>query len=214
MKIFLSSTINDLKDARDFCIEQIPIRCEGIEIKSYELDGHSIDAANEQEKCLALLSKCDAILILLDKYYGTKYLKNPEISITHAEVKKAIEEKMSVIAVTRDQTWFEFKVWKKNKPNKLNFDNVKDPKLFNILLDLWQNNYIHQVSSFTNLKDFEKIVDAINAKKDLIPNGAALPANLNPEKLPELIIASVPSLFQNGAIIRAEQFNQNITITV
>ena len=115
MKVFLSSTTYDLLDARQYYLEKINNECPEVELIYYEKHGCTVTGENEQEKCLNLVSQCKKIILLLDKYYGTKYAKNPSISITHAEVLEARKNNLKIIPIVRKQSWHEHKVWKKNK---------------------------------------------------------------------------------------------------
>jgi Domain of unknown function (DUF4062) len=162
MKVFLSSTTEDLTDARLTFIEQFEEICDHkIELISYEKHGrHS--TLGPEDTCLALVRKCQGLIVLFDQYYGTMCKKYKNISITHAEVKEALSSDLHIIPIVRTQSWHEFMVWRKNQGVQITFHHVKEPRLFEILEGLIGRFNCHHYDDFTTVKTQKEISKSID----------------------------------------------------
>jgi len=109
MKVFLSSTVEGLRDARLSLIEKMERTCEGcVTVVCYERNAYQYPTLPPEETCLALVRECEVLVVLIDQYYGMPCSNVPEISITHAEVREALKGGLTVIPVVRTQAWHEY----------------------------------------------------------------------------------------------------------
>src|SRR5437899_7078029 len=100
MRVFLSSTVEGLRDARLSLIERLERVCENrVTLVSYERDGRRYPTLTPEETCLTLVRDCEAYIVLLDQYYGNPSKTAPGISITHAELREAFKCGLIVIPV-------------------------------------------------------------------------------------------------------------------
>jgi len=164
LKVFLSSTVDDLRDARNFFREQIQIS--NVELVCYE--DHVSDNPGEdlQDLSLRLVRECGAIIMLLDRCYGTKYHRKPFLSITHAEFREAKKRGLRIIPIVPTQTLHEYWVWKKNQGSRIaaliKYRRVQEPKLFQFIHEIERKRvYIHQWNTLTSKKELRNIKDAI-----------------------------------------------------
>jgi hypothetical protein len=104
MRIFLSSTIFDLKDLRDTLIHEL------------ESDGHEVIASekgtvlivpdkNSYEQCLAAVAECDYLIAIIDKRFGGEYPHGSRQSITEAEIEEALKKKKKTLVFVRKSVW-------------------------------------------------------------------------------------------------------------
>jgi hypothetical protein len=100
MRVFLSSPVEGLRDARLSLIERLERVCDNrVALVSYERNGRRHPTLTPEETCLALVRDCEALIILLDQYYGASSTTVPGISITHAELREALRRGLAVIPV-------------------------------------------------------------------------------------------------------------------
>jgi len=122
IKVFISSTIYDLKDVRggvkSILEREFGVMVYGSEFKDFpiKIDKHSY------ETCISRLKECDLIVCIIDKRYGGIYeIEDGEkISITRKEIQEGMKAGIDVITFVRDITWkerYEFKMFKKDKLN-------------------------------------------------------------------------------------------------
>jgi len=120
--IFLSSTVENLLDCRAEVVDKLESK--GIKViysESPEFAG--IPRKNVYDMCLDNVLAASHFIIILDKNYGDLYQGNrykdrfKGISITHAELKFALEdEKKPIFFYVRKSVWhIYYEVWKKNK---------------------------------------------------------------------------------------------------
>lgn len=159
-KIFLSSPNQGLIDVRENLPKAIERIDRTIKVLTYERDSNRYQNHSTEQICFKLVDESDSLLLILDQYYGNQCSQNPSISITHAEVKRAISSKKKIIPVLRSATWYEFRVWEKNKGKKIKFDYVKDVRLFKILMELSHQNF-HHYDSFLLRTNVRKIAESI-----------------------------------------------------
>jgi len=220
-------------DARRTIIKELRRVCENkIELVSYETDGRNPNL-NSEETCLQLVRNCEAIIVLLDQYYGTLYDKN--ISITHAEVKEALNKNSKIIPIVRTETWHEFLVWKKNPGIKLNFNHVEEPALFKLIEELYSRKINFQIydefTSTTTLLDIANSIFEILKNESIgsiqhiaLPDGQydapkinniipleEIPAEKQPTKITS-ISASKIQKFESGSKFTHKNMNDLIDI--
>jgi hypothetical protein len=150
--------------------------------------------------------------VLIDQYYGTSCKSTPEISITHAEVREAVNRGLTIIPVVRTQTWHEFAVWSKNPGQTLVFAHVKEPKVFEILNELYSTCNCQVYENLTGDDAMTEIAGALNAVITQRSTGAIQHIVLPDERKvisPPTPIApamGIPS-FAEGQVLHADDLN-------
>lgn len=165
MKVFLSSTVRDLRDARAFLIEKMKQKCHNdIDLIHYEGDITSKPELDSEKACLSLVKDCKAFIILFDQYYGGNSKTHPGISITHAELREAVKFDLVIIPVVRTNTWCEYNVWKNNRTSKadISYAHVIEPKLFDMIHEV-SGRPCHIYDSFVGDEALTKIAEALDA---------------------------------------------------
>lgn len=152
--IFLSSTVEDLRDCRTEVVNEL--QSKGIKViysESPEFAG--IPRDNVYDICLQNVLSSSHFVIILDRkygelYQGTRYERFKGISITHAELKVALEDKNKPILIyVRDHVWRYYKTWKDNPGLRCNID----PGVFEIIEELDETKqYITSFDTSVNLK--------------------------------------------------------------
>jgi hypothetical protein len=213
MKAFLSSTVEGLRDARFSYIDRLERLSNGrVTLVCYENGSQRHPGLTPEETCLALVRECQALIVLLDQYYGTPSKTFPGISITHAEVREALRLGLTVIPVVRTQTWHEYSVWRRNPANSIVFAHVKEPAIFIILNELYSTCNCHIYDHLIGDEAMTNIISALNAVITLGSTGAiqhvALAADSsvtssdeNPQFSPG------PPSFAEGQVLHADEMN-------
>lgn len=164
MDVFLSSHMASLLDARSRLIKKIKCKCKNkVRLRCYEEDKHLFPNLGPAETYLALVRNCEAFVILFDQYYGEASGKAPNISPTHAELREAFKYQITIIPVARTQTWHEYKICRKNRDLVINYDYVKEPRLFEMLDEVFPVCNVHDYPSFISDEALTKIAEAIDA---------------------------------------------------
>lgn len=165
VKVFLSSTTKDLTEARSIISKKINRVCKSVELVSYDDYKDKYPEKSDQDLCVYLVSRSNAIILLVDQYYGTTYRRNKKISITHAELKRAKRHKLVIIPIIRTQTWHEYQVWKRNKPHirdKIRWPHVQEKKIFSLINEVGSANW-QKHSNFDDRKASKEIINAVEA---------------------------------------------------
>jgi hypothetical protein len=214
MRVFLSSTVEGLRDARLSLIERIERVCENrVTLVCYERDRRRYPTLTPEETCLTLVRDCKAIIILLDEYYGTSCKAAPGISITHAELREALKRGLIVIPVVRTQTWHEYAIWRANAGRPVSYAHVKEPRLFEMLEEIYSKFNCHV---YENLIGEEAMSDIAAALDSVISEGAmgaiqhvTLPAEeAAPPAAPKTSLGPVQvPHFADGQVLRADELN-------
>ena len=140
-KVFVSSTVYDLLDAR--AEVEYQLRDMGLEPV---LSGSSTSAfqpvpdKHAIESCLVNLRHCDAVIVLLCQRYGPSLAKVgfDDLSATHLEYKEAKRSNKPIFMYVRDRTEADFNIAKKNRGQSVALSWVErddDRRLFEILKD-------------------------------------------------------------------------------
>ena len=117
-EIFMSSTIENLVDCRAEVIKELESK--GIKvIHSGSPDFAGLPPNNTSDICLERVHNAPIFILIIDCKCGSPYEGKHEhfrgISITHAEFRKAREDKSKpVLVYVRDEVWKEYKLWKNN----------------------------------------------------------------------------------------------------
>jgi hypothetical protein len=164
MRVFLSSTVEGLRDARLSLIERIERVCQNrVTLVCYERDGRRYPTLTPEETCLTLVRDCKVFIVLLDQYYGTPSKAAPGISITHAELREALTRGLIVIPVVRTQTWHEYAVYRANAGQPVAYAHVKEPRLFEILDEVYQACNCHLYENLTGEEAMSEIAAALDS---------------------------------------------------
>ena len=162
MKVFLASVVEGLRDAPLSLLERLEKACrERIKLVSYEKDRHRYPGLNPEETCLALVRECEVLILLLDQYYGSPCKAVPGISVTHAEVREALKHRLIVIPVLRTLTSGEYAVWRANERATIKFAHVKEPRIFEILDELYNCCNCHAYDNLTGDKAISEIAESL-----------------------------------------------------
>ncbi|MHB1677825.1 MAG: DUF4062 domain-containing protein [Sulfuriferula sp.] len=116
-----------------------------------------------EETCLALVKSCDALIVLIDQYYGTQSKLDQGISITHAELRVAQKLGLTIIPVVRKQTWHEHAIWRLNSNQQVLYAHVKEPELFRMLDEILLNYNCHVFDTLTGEEAISKIAFALES---------------------------------------------------
>lgn len=133
-KIFLSSTIYDLKDLRNAV--QSALAEKGYTVLASEAGSIPIDSSKHSyDICLEAARKCDCLIAIIDGRFGG-VMPDKKTSITLAEIEAALENRRHVLAFVRQGVWDAMEVCKTYKKagypfvtNKL----VQDARVFDVI---------------------------------------------------------------------------------
>jgi HEAT repeat protein len=157
MKIFLSSTIFDLRDLRDALVQGI------------ETDGHEVIASEKgtlpvnpgkhsYEQCLKAAAECDCLIAILDGRFGGEYPLGSNKSITEAEIEEALKQGKKTLVFVRQSVWDSLanqKAYVKDGADYKPIKNiVEDTRVFGIIDRIRrkpQDNWIFQFNYPTDL---------------------------------------------------------------
>lgn len=105
MKIFLSSTILDLRDLRDALVNWLT--ADGHQIIASEKGTLRIEPGKHSyEQCLKAAAECDYLVAVIDGRFGGEYpQKGSNQSITEAEIEIAITQGKKTLVFVRQSIW-------------------------------------------------------------------------------------------------------------
>jgi len=179
----------------------------------YEKDSRRYPTLTPEETCLTLVRECKAFIILLDQYYGAPSKAAPGISITHAELREARKYGLIVIPVVRTQTWHEYAVWRANVEQPVSYAHVKDPRLFEMLDELYTTCNCHVYENLTGEKAMSEIAATLDSVISEGATGAIQHVTLPAEEAAQPAAAKtspatvqVPH-FSDGQFLRADELN-------
>ncbi len=130
-KVFISSTVFDLLDARSE-VEQLlrDMRLVPVLSGSATSAFQPLPDQNSIETCLANLRQCDAVIVILCQRYGPS-LKSagfPDLSATHLEYAEAKELGKPIRMYVRDRLEADYCIRRKNQKNEVQLIWVRDDK--------------------------------------------------------------------------------------
>ncbi|TWP24278.1 DUF4062 domain-containing protein [Apibacter muscae] len=157
--VFISSTFYDLKYIRteiDQFIENLgyqPVRNEEGDIP------YGKEEALE-EYCYKEIQNIDILISIIGGRFGSESKKTKEKSISHLELKYALEENKQVYIFIEKNVNAEYETYLLNKENDIKFKHVDDVRIYKFIeeIKLLPNN--------NNIKNFETSSDIINYLKD------------------------------------------------
>lgn len=159
MKVFISSTCYDLPDVRAV-LEQY-----------FEQRGHTpllsdrntfpVDAGLHRHRvCVEQARAADLFLLIVDARYGSPYVDDSSISITHAEF-RAASTSVPWLGFVRRRAWDERNAWNKHPTMPLEY--VTDSRLCDFLNEVQKQERGMWLTPFDTVID---IVDRLNAMND------------------------------------------------
>jgi hypothetical protein len=157
-RVFVSSTCYDLRYIREnlkFFIKNMgfePILSEDSGI-FYDPEMHVEDS------CLAEVSNCQMLVLIIGGRYGSKYKSEPE-SITNHEYKTAIQNKIPVFAMVEQQVNAEYRVYSKNKEkeeiaSKIDYPGVDTTKIFDFMEEVQSKSVNNALVAFSDFNQLE-----------------------------------------------------------
>jgi hypothetical protein len=187
--------------------------CKGrVSLVCYERGKSAYPGLSPEETCLRLVRDCDALIVLIDQYYGRLCNRHPEISITHAEVREALNLGLTVVPVVRTQTWHEYFVWRVNSGRALTFAHVRESRVFEILEELYSRFNCHVYDNLTGDEAMSEIANTLDAIITFGSTGAiehvALPAEVSEARdvAPTSWATGLP-WFLAGQVLRSDDLN-------
>lgn len=138
-KVFISSTVFDLLDARAE-VEKLlhDMRLVPIVSGSATSAFQPLPDQNSIETCLANLRQCDAVIVILSQRYGPSLEPAgfPDLSATHFEYAEAKKLGKPIRMYVRDRLEADYRIHRKNRKNEVQLAWVRDDKdrrLFNLM---------------------------------------------------------------------------------
>jgi hypothetical protein len=169
MRIFVSSTIYDLIDARaelKYMFDQLKIESKFSEINSSDF---TVDYKRSSiESCLNNIKDVDYFITIIDKRYGPRLTDAGygEISATHLEYRRAVEENKNIIFFIRNNTFSDYSFYKKSRDKENFIGNWVKSKADNMIFDFIdehkrltskeKNNWFDMYSTSVELKEIVK----------------------------------------------------------
>ena len=170
MKIFLSSTCYDLADLRAE-VERF-LTNSGHELLLSDRTTFPVKARQHRHYvCIENVKLCDLLIAIVDKRYGAPYYQDPTISITWAELRKAIEFNKDIIAFVRKEIFNERQTCRHNQKKGNIFtpfftDNIKT---FDLIDEIQQNESGIWIQPFENSVEIkERLENLYETKHSLI----------------------------------------------
>ena len=170
-RVFLSSTIYDLKDVRNTV--QKALRDQGYAVLASEDGSIPIDSSKHSYAiCLKAAKNCECLIAIIDSRFGG-VMPGSMVSITQAEVEAALDQGRQVLIFVRQAVWDAKEVYKAYKskghpfvPTKL----VDDERVFDLINAISKRARANWIFQF-NLPDdlIAKILfqlESIEASKD------------------------------------------------
>jgi hypothetical protein len=137
MRVFISSTVYDLLDARAELAAILSALGMSPVLSDDKLSDFAVQSdANSIHTCLVNVATSDIVLVVLDQRYGPKLgaYGFDDVSATHLEYRHAKEHKKRIYFFVRDRLEADYAIWRKNinKPD-IQLSWAKDVDLLNFL---------------------------------------------------------------------------------
>lgn len=175
MKVFISSTCNDMTHERD-TVERI-IKEHGHEaIRSESPSFEARMHAHPHDSCLLALRDCDYVIVIIGGEFGKPYdgkimkdaashiLKQSGIqpSVTWIELAYAIKSNKPYAILVDEQVYAELKLFRKNdSDNRLDFIKVKDSRVFTFINYYNNRTNSHWMTIYRNTSELEARVQQV-----------------------------------------------------
>lgn len=158
-RIFISSTFYDLRQVRDN-IER-SIRELGYEPVRHEAG--SVPYSREERLETAAYREvelCDVMVAIVGGRFGTESLEEPGYSISHMELRRALERGLQVFVFVDKNVLGEYSTYKLNKDNDtITYSAVDDVRVFEFLDEIYslpQNNPIESFEISSDITSYLK----------------------------------------------------------
>ena len=159
-RIFISSTFYDLRQVRDDLERSIrelgyePVRHEAGAVP-YSKEEHLETAAYRE------VELCDVIVAVVGGRFGTESREEPGHSISHVELKRALERGIQVFVFVDNDVLGEHSTYKLNKDNKtIKYSAVNDARVFEFLDELYSLPRNNPIASFEVASDITSYLKA------------------------------------------------------
>lgn len=158
-KVFISSTCYDLKYIREnllYFIENIGFEA----ILSEESRIFYNPMIHVQDSCLNEVRNCQIFVLIIGGRFGSKF-KETEYSITNAEYKEAIKNKIPIFTLVEENVYNQSFVYEENKMNdeidetKIKYPAIDSIKIFDFINEVKHNTYNNAIVSFKNFSGIE-----------------------------------------------------------
>lgn len=183
MKVFISSTIFDLKDLRDSLQQWLEGR--GHTVLASEDGTIPIDSSKHSyDVCLEAARNCDCLVAIIDGRFGG-LMRDGKTSITLAEIHEAFDHGRRVWVFVRQSVWDAKEVYKRYKADGVPFKPsgiVDDERVFQLIDDIRGRKTGNWLSTFNRPTD---LIDKLQVQLEAVSAGtAAVPDEDEPH--PEL----------------------------
>jgi hypothetical protein len=181
MKVFISSTILDLKDLRDSL--QQWLRDRGHTVLASEDGTIQIDSSKHSyDVCLAAARACDCLVAIIDGRFGG-LMPDGKTSITLAEINEAFDHGRRVWVFVRQSVWDAKEVHKPYKAAGVPFKPSKivaDERVFQLIDDIRGRKTGNWLSTFNKPTD---LIDKLQVQLEAVVSEgtAAVPDEPHPE---------------------------------
>ena len=175
MKVFISSTCNDMTHERD-TVERI-IKEHGHDaIRSDNSSFENRMNVHPHDSCLLALSDCDCVIVIIGGEYGKLYngkiMKDAathisehtdcQPSVTWIELAYAIKCNKPYAILVDKQVYTELKLFRKNdSDNSLDFIKVKDTRVFSFIKYYNNRNNTHWMTIYQNTFELEAKIQQV-----------------------------------------------------
>jgi len=192
MKIFLSSTLYDLRDLRN--IVETELIEDGHHVLASESGTIPIEAGKHSyDLCLKAAEQCDCLVAIIDGRFGG-LMPNGVQSITEAEITAALIHNRCVLVFVRQAVWDAKEVYKKYMASGTKFHQTKivtDPRVFELIDRLRGKDTDNWLFQFNLPKDL--LAQVRNQLKSARPQKTALASAIKArrrirQRLPEFRI--------------------------
>lgn len=159
-RIFISSTIYDLRDLRNAL--KVGLVQRKYEVLANEDGSIPVDSnLHSYDSCIAAAKECDCLVAVIDNRFGG-VMPDGEKSITQAEIEAAIDAEKSVYVFVRKSTWDAKEIYKRYMAAGNGFEPTKlvhDPRVFE-LIDWVRNRHTgNWIFQFDTPEDILEILD-------------------------------------------------------
>jgi len=157
MTVFLSSTVYDLKDLRNFL--EFELKRWGYEVLASESGSIPVDSSlHSYETCIAAAKECDVLIGIIDGRFGGMF-RDTGSSITFAEIDTAFRAGKRVYVFVRRGVWDAREQYKRDRQRGASFSPSKivtDERVFQLVDQLLfrdSGNWLFQFELPTDILD-------------------------------------------------------------
>jgi Domain of unknown function (DUF4062) len=188
MKVFISSTIHDLKDLRDSLQQWLEGR--GYTVLASEAGTIPVDSSKHSYAvCLEAARDCDCLVAIIDGRFGGVMRDGSKRSITLAEIQEAFDHGRRVWVFVRQSVWDAKEVYNRYTAAGVPFQPsniVNDERVFHLIDDIRRRKTGNWLLTFNLPTD---LIDKLQVQLEAVVSAgtAAVPEEPHPE-----LTAAVP----------------------